>query len=93
MWIAIDNPPFAIYNRDMDIATRPKRKRRVVVEPHDSYTFYLSVAMMDRFRAVAERASRSYSDALTDAIRIYLAANIQIADMDISANGHAAETP
>lgn len=61
----------------MDILTRPKRKRRAIVEPHDSYTFYLPVATMERFRAAAEADGRSYSDAMIEAVNIYLAANIQ----------------
>lgn len=61
----------------MDIRTRPKRRRRVIAEPHDSYTFYLPVATMERFREIAEAAGRSYSDAMLDAVNIYLAANIQ----------------
>jgi hypothetical protein len=74
----------------MDTRTRPKRRRRVVVEPHDSYTFYLPVAIMERFREATEAAGRSYSDAMLDAVRIYLAANIQIPTMD---NGtHRGET-
>jgi hypothetical protein len=67
----------------MDIRTRPKRKKRVVSEPHDSYTFYLPVATMERFRSAAEMAGRSYSDAMLDAVRIYLAANSQITTIDI----------
>lgn len=74
----------------MDTRTRPKRKRRVVAEPHDSYTFYLPVATMERFRLAAEVAGRSYSDAMLDAVRIYLAANSQIPDIDTGiGNGHA----
>jgi hypothetical protein len=75
--------------RDMDNLTRPKRtrKQRVVAEPHDSYTFYLPVATMERVRRVAEAERRSYSDAVLEAVRIFLASRIHIPDMDIPRSG------
>ena len=68
----------------MDILTRPKRKRRAIVEPHDSYTFYLPVTIAERFRRAAERSGRSYSEAMTEAMHIYLAAKIQSVHVDES---------
>lgn len=75
--------------RDMDILTRPKRtrKQRAVTEPHDSYTFYLPVATMERLRRVAEAERRSYSDTVLEAVRIFLASRIHIPDMDKSRLG------
>lgn len=77
----------------MDIRTRPKRKRRAIAEPHDSYTFYLPVATMERFREAAEQAGRSYSDAMEDAVNIYLAANIQRVSINMPSgeSGNAAD--
>jgi hypothetical protein len=66
---------------DMDIRTRPRRKNRVIVEPHDNYTFYLPVDTMERFRQAAEAAGRSYSALATEAINIFLAATMPIRDM------------
>lgn len=65
----------------MDIRTRPRRKTRVVAEPHDSYSFYLPVETMEQLRRAAEAAGRSYSEYVTDAINIFLAAKIHIPDM------------
>lgn len=75
----------------MDILTRPKRtrKQRAVTEPHDSYTFYLPVATMERLRRVAERDRRSYSDTVLEALRIFLASRMHIPDMDIPSEEHA----
>lgn len=73
----------------MDILTRPKRtrKQRAVTEPHDSYTFYLPVAVMERLRRAAEADRRSYSDTVGEAIRIFLASRIHIPDMDQASPG------
>jgi len=75
----------------MDILTRPKRtrKQRAVSEPHDSYTFYLPVATMERIRRVAERDRRSYSDTVLEALRIFLASRMHIPDMDTDRQGDA----
>lgn len=70
--------------RDMDIVARPTRtrKQRAAAEPHDSYTFYLPVAMMERIRRMSERDRRSYSDTVLEALRIFLASRMHIPDMD-----------
>lgn len=74
---------------DMDIQAtpeqpivRPKRKRRRISEPHDNYSFYLPVALMERFRRVVERERSNDSNEAEQAIRIYLATKIQLPDMD-----------
>jgi hypothetical protein len=62
---------------DTDIQTRPKRRKRVVTEPHDSYTHYLPVDAMERLRRWAEGERVSYSEAVGEAVRIFLAVRIQ----------------
>ncbi len=64
----------------MDTRTRPKRSKRAAVEPHESYSFYLPVAMMNRFRRAAEDAGRPYSEYVTEAIALFLAVNVQLLD-------------
>ena len=65
----------------METRSRSKRRNRAIVEPHDTYSFYLPVDLMERFRAAAEAAGQPYSDYATRAIALFLAANIQILDM------------
>lgn len=60
---------------------RPKRKRRVVTEPQDTYSFNLPVQMMERFRRFAEGERKSYAEAAEEAIRLYLATKIHIPDV------------
>lgn len=81
MLFAIDNPVRGSIILDMETRTRRKRRNRrshVVAEPHDSYSFYLPVEMMERFRAAAEAAGRPYSEYVTEAIALFLAVNVQI---------------
>ncbi|MBA2707361.1 MAG: hypothetical protein H0U59_06115 [Gemmatimonadaceae bacterium] len=75
----------------MDIRIRPKRrlkKTKVVGEPHDSYSFYLPVEVMEGFRKAAEDARQSYSEAMTEAVYLYLAAKVSIQHMH-KENSHA----
>jgi hypothetical protein len=64
----------------MELITRPRRKRRVIAEPYDSYTFHLPVDLMERFRRVAESERKAYSESAEEAFRIFLAAKFQVPD-------------
>lgn len=64
----------------MEIISRPKRKRRVIAEPYDSYTFHLPVDLMERFRRAAERERKGYSEAAEEAFRLFLATRFQVQD-------------
>jgi hypothetical protein len=71
-----------------DVIVRPKRRRRVVVEPHESVTFYLPVEPLERLRRYAEARRMSYSEAMSEAMRIFLASRIQDVDITSLPNGN-----
>ncbi len=73
----------------MDTRTRPKRRKRVIVEPYEKVSFYLPVDAMEHIRIMAEGSHRSYSDIVEEALRFFLAAKIHIPDMNIPTNGTA----
>jgi hypothetical protein len=72
----------------MDTVTRPKRKRRILTEPHDNYSFYLPVALAEQFRDICMAQRMSFADGAAEALRIFVAANIHVVDMDNRSAGH-----
>jgi hypothetical protein len=80
----------------MDIRTRPKQTKRfrgarVVPEPHASFSFYLPVAAMEQLRDAADQRRQSYSEAMTEALRFYLAAKVAMQHMNIEGRTDAAD--
>lgn len=66
---------------ETEVRIRPRRRKRVIVEPYSAVSFYMPDELMERVRVMAEQARRSYSDVIEEALRFYLAAKIHIPDM------------
>lgn len=88
--LTIHTPSRSILSMDTEMQTRPKQRRRVVAEPHGSYTHYLPVEPMERLRRWAEDERMSYSEAVSEAVRIFVAARIQIEHTD-NTNGKTSD--